>query len=752
MPFCALAQNTFPATGSWREHLPYNSATGVAASSNRIYAATPYSLFTVDPSTKEVSRLSRVSGLAETGIRTITFDPSSQKLFIAYTNSNIDVMDAAGMHNVPGLKRENIPGDKSIYHIYPDNTRAYLSTGLGVLVLNAEKYEILSSWFIGSNGAYVRTNGFTKANGFFYAATEEGLKKTSATGGNPADFRQWQNLSGANGLSAAPAKAVVTLNNRAVVLQNDSLFMENGASWNRFFANGWPIVSINVSQERLLVCQRTASGQSQVLVLGPDASVQRTLQRPGVISFPQQAVLKGDEVWVADLYGGLSKWTGNDAEVFKPNSPEGIASGEMTVYKDVLYAAAGTVNDSWNYQYDPNGIFRLKEGNWANINRFSYPVLDSLLDFITVAADPRDESVWAGSYGGGLAHIRDGQNITIYKQNSSLMAPIGDPGSYRVSGLAFDAQNNLWVSNFGAARPLHVRKADGTWTSFSLPFLLFANAVSQILIDEMGQKWIVSPMGNGLIVFDDNNTIDNLNDDKWRLYRAGAGNGNLPSSDVLSIARDKSGFIWVGTSDGMAVIQCPHEAMQGCEALLPVVKEGNFANYLFKGLQVRGIAVDGADRKWVATSNGAWLVNAAGDQVLEHFTEDNSPLLSNNVRSVTINGRTGEVFFATARGIVSYRAAATEAAEEKGNVLAFPNPVPPGYGGAIAIRGLPENGIFKITELNGRLVYQSRALGGQANWTGRDLKGNKAASGVYLVLTVDEFKTEKAVTKIVFIR
>ncbi|HEY0065896.1 MAG TPA: hypothetical protein VGB46_00990, partial [Flavisolibacter sp.] len=180
--------------------------------------------------------------------------------------------------------------------------------------------------------------------------------------------------------------------------------------------------------------------------------------------------------------------------------------------------------------------------------------------------------------------------------------------------------------------------------------------------------------------------------------------------------------------------------------------EGNFANYLFKGEQVRSIAVDGADRKWVATSGGAWLINPAGDVVLAHFTEDNSPLLSNDVKSIAINGRTGEVFFATGKGIISFRGTATEAEEEKGKVLVFPNPVPPGYEGQIAVRGLPANSIFKIAELNGRLVYQGRTLGGQAVWNGRDLKGNRAASGVYLVIVVDEQKREKEVGKIVLVR
>jgi hypothetical protein len=153
----------------------------------------------------------------------------------------------------------------------------------------------------------------------------------------------------------------------------------------------------------------------------------------------------------------------------------------------------------------------------------------------------------------------------------------------------------------------------------------------------------------------------------------------------------------------------------------------------------------------VATSSGVWLISRDGDKVLANYTETNSPLLSNDVKRVTIDGSTGEVYIATAKGLISFRGGATEYEETKSNVLVFPNPVPPEYNGSIGVRGLPENSIVKITETNGRLVYQTRSLGGQAVWNGRDYKGVKAATGVYLVIAVDETKVEKVVAKIVFI-
>jgi len=751
-----VGQNSFPPIGMWKEHLPYNSAIDVTAGDNKIYCATPFSLFTIDLADNSIERLSRVTGLAETGVSVIKYDETNHKLFIAYSNSNIDIIYRNDIFNIPDIKRENISGDKSVYNIYPLNGNYYLSTGLGIIVINGSRYEINDSWFIGNGGGHVKVNGFTSDGSNYYAATEEGLKRTAINTLNPANYLNWQLVSGTNGLAAGACNDVVVLNNKVVVLKNDSLLVLNGNNWNLFYYDGNKITGINSTGGKMGVCHHLTGPVSRVVVLNADGTVAKTIQQNGVTPLPRKAILYGGDYWIADQYNALSKFSSSSSTadaLYSPNSPEGIASGEMTEYNENFYATAGEVNDSWNYLYNGNGVYRYKNHEWKNFNRFHYPQLDSMLDFISVTLDRRDESVWAGSFGGGLLHIKPDESFQIFKQNY-LQQMQGDPGSYRVSGLQFDGNDNLWIANFGALQPLAVRKPDGSWKNFSLPFTLYGNTLSQVIVDDANQLWIVSPLGNGLICYDHGNSIDDLNDDHWKIYRSGSGNGNLPSNEIFCVAKDKSNFIWVGTDDGIGVIQCAESvfsASGGCEAVLPIVQQGNFAGYLFMGENVRSIGVDGADRKWIATRNGVWLISSGGEKVIYRFTEDNSPLLSNDVKKIAIDSKTGEVYFATLKGICSFRSTATEGGEINSNVLVFPNPVPPNYGGTIGIRGLAENSIVKITELDGRLVYQTRALGGQAVWDGRDYKGRKISSGVYLVLVSNDGKTEKTATKIVFI-
>jgi hypothetical protein len=181
------------------------------------------------------------------------------------------------------------------------------------------------------------------------------------------------------------------------------------------------------------------------------------------------------------------------------------------------------------------------------------------------------------------------------------------------------------------------------------------------------------------------------------------------------------------------------------------VQQDRFAGLLFQDEDVQCIAVDGANRKWVGTKNGLWLLSPEGDKIIYQFTQDNSPLLGNDIKKLAINPISGELFIASTNGICSFRSTATEGASTQENSLVFPNPVPAGFNGTIAIRGLTTNALVKITALNGQLVFQTRALGGEAIWDGKLSNGTKAASGVYLVIVRDDTGKEKIVTKIVLL-
>lgn len=740
-----------PAIGNWRDHLPYHQATQVINTPSRVWSATPFSVFFIDKDDNSIGRLSKVNGLHETGVQCIAWEASSDILIIGYTNSRVDIVEENQVSVIDGIRDAPYAGDKNIYHIFTAGELVYVSTGFGIVVIDIVKKEVRDTYIIGTNGDRVKVNALASDGAFLYAATAEGLKEAPVTGANLSDYRNWQLLSGTNGLPTGEVSRLASNPAGILAAVNDSLFSYSAGHASLLYSSVAHIRHVDVSGNNILL---STSSPSTVTILDLAGTVQSTLQNGNFIVAPAQATMADNAIWIADSARGLSKFDGGNFVSYAPSSPLAVADGDMNVYRGELWVAAGSVSSNWEPLLNKNGVFGFADGSWTNLNSSNTPAFDSLPDVVTVAVDPKDGSLWAGSFGGGLVNRLRTTEIMVYKQNSAIQPDIFSPLSYRVSGLAFDQQQNLWIANYGAPQSLVVHTADGAWQSFSIPFPLAENGISSIVVDDLGQVWLVATKGQGLVCYSPGASITNTSDDQWKWYRSGQNNGNLPDDNVLSIARDKNNFIWVGTAQGIGIIECPQLVFTsaGCNATLPVVQQDSFAGYLFRDEVVQAIAVDGADRKWIGTKNGVWLVSADGDKTIYRFTSDNSPLLANDVHHIDVDGNSGEVFFETSNGICSFRSTATEAGVPENTVLIFPNPVPPGYTGTIAIRGVANNAIVKITELNGRMVYQTRALGGQAVWNGKNYKNQQIASGVYLVLVANDSGAEKLATKIVVIK
>jgi ligand-binding sensor domain-containing protein len=300
-----------------------------------------------------------------------------------------------------------------------------------------------------------------------------------------------------------------------------------------------------------------------------------------------------------------------------------------------------------------------------------------------------------------------------------------------------------------------VRKTDGSWKSFNYENTISDILVSEIIVTQSNHKWVVLPNGNGLFVFDNNQTIDNENDDQYKKLNIVDENGKIITNRINSIAEDLNGEIWLGTDQGIIVYYNPSNVFGDdlFYARRIIVTIGDATDYLLKSEVINSIAVDGANRKWIGTeSSGVYLVSKDGTEELNHFTEENSPLLSNRIYDVEINHESGEVFFATDKGLVSYRGTATMGSDEFRDVYVYPNPVRETYSGDITIRGLVSDVNVKITDISGNLVYETTAEGGQATWNGKNFDGKRPSTGVYLVFCTNDDGSKTYISKLLFIK
>jgi len=180
----------------------------------------------------------------------------------------------------------------------------------------------------------------------------------------------------------------------------------------------------------------------------------------------------------------------------------------------------------------------------------------------------------------------------------------------------------------------------------------------------------------------------------------------------------------------------------------------DYVDYLLSGVNISHIAIDGGNRKWIATTGaGAYLISADNMTQIHNFTKENSKLISNSIYSIAINHQTGRTYFLTDIGLCSYLSDATESATEmsKDNVYAYPNPVTPDYTGLITIVGLSYNADIKIVSSNGALIAEGRSNGGSFTWDGKDKNGDRVASGVYMVIAATSEGKKGTVCKIAVI-
>ena len=240
--------------------------------------------------------------------------------------------------------------------------------------------------------------------------------------------------------------------------------------------------------------------------------------------------------------------------------------------------------------------------------------------------------------------------------------------------------------------------------------------------------------------------------------QTGTGNGNLPSNNVTAVAVDFDDEIWIGTEDGFVVLYNSAGVFGSTNvdaSRILVNFEGN-VEQLLDDTPISDIEIDGGNRKWIATaSTGIFLLSADGQEVITHFTKENSPLISDNILDMEFDYQTGELFIVTDIGLVSYRSDATQGDPEYSNVTVFPNPVKPDYFGPITIQGIRYDSDVKITDVAGNLVYQTTSNGGTATWNGKTLTGENVPGGIYMIWTATNEKKDgqnKKVAKVAVIR
>ena len=333
--------------------------------------------------------------------------------------------------------------------------------------------------------------------------------------------------------------------------------------------------------------------------------------------------------------------------------------------------------------------------------------------------------------------------LNILDMDLLTFSKVADSKIKQPKYLRADAQGKYWLADYQNGL---LSNLEGNYKSYSPTSLdtLYQTRKDSVVVDDGGNTWIRGSGFGGIIV---KNTAN-----QQKFITTGIGFGNLPSTNVKTLALDKDGQMWVGTDKGVVVFDSPASVFSGknFDAYTPVFERRR----LLGNETVTSIGIDGGNRKWMGTLNGIFLFNSDGTELITNFTEINSPLPSNNINYITPEPQSGNVFIRTSKGLVSYRGTATESTNSQldNTVKVFPNPVRPDFEGQIGIEGLVENAFVKITDVVGNLVYETRANGGTAVWNGKTLDGKKAETGVYLIFSANTKGEETLVSRLAVVK
>jgi ligand-binding sensor domain-containing protein len=736
----------------WEGYFSYNEIKDLTNSQVKIFAASENALFSKDLNTNNIKTTNTIDGLSGQTITAIYHSSTFNKTVIGYENGLMIIINEADgvMLNVVDIINKAIPSNiKKINHFTENDGVLYISCDFGIVQYKLATLEFGDTYFIGPAGQEIKVFQTTVFNNEIYAVTQyDGIRKASISNPNLIDFAQWQLFDGGywNGIT--------TFNNQIVGSNlNNRIYKHNGVSFDEIANIGQLVADIRATADGLIV-----TSLNRVYIynqsFGQIAQVQNTQVTEIPVTFSCATIIDG-VIYIGTYENGIVSSTLSNPTAFEFIMPNGPS-------KNNIFAIQTTTNDLWAvygdydifynpYPLDQYGISKYTETGWLNI---PYSEVLGAVSLVRIAVNPNDETqVYASSFHKGILKIENDIPSLLMDQTNSGLETLTFDGpaiSVRINGLVFDKSGNLWVANTKVKNGLKVLRTNGQWQSYNMENILddyIPSNLGKLVIDKNGTKWMATYL-DGVVAFNENANI-------FKKITFGEDVGNLPSKDVRALAIDNRGQVWIGTNKGLRMLSSigSYNSENQMKANPIIILEDEVPQELMYEQFITDIVVDGSNRKWIGTADsGVFLFSSDGQETIYQFTKDNSPLPSNVINDIDINGVTGEVFFATDKGMVSFKGTSTKPSDNLQDVYVYPNPVRPEFTGTVKISGLISSANVKITDIEGNLVYETTSIGGTIEWDTTAFGKYKVASGVYMIFIAAEDASETTVKKVMIIR
>lgn len=727
------AQNT---DTRWKDHFSYSSIRHIWEIDGLIYCSAENGLFTYNPQSGEIQKISKVTELNEVGISAFSYSSELDMLLIGYRAGEMDMIGPDETNNMLEIPlHQSYTGSKIVNHIYPEGNAAIISGEFGIATFSLENFEFMETTYFTQGGYSFGVKESTVLDGVIYTASDAGVF-IHPLNEFIANFSAWERQFA---IPNSPFQNVVNFQGNIFASTWNTVYRFDGNNWTQFgHYTDLMDITVNGNVMSMVSLNNVVNLNENFGVIDnvPFAQNIRTALRVGATTYG------------GSLFDGLL----NGNNKILPDGPYNNKSWKLTALKENLWISPGGMVNNNAPQFNNNGYFHFNGTIWKHVPSEN---MYNAKDVVDVEVNPNnlnevyvspwfEYTDWSAANRIGLMRMEN--NVV---QEHIVQTNTNPSGMWRVGGSTFDDQGNLWVgqsfvdTQFKTA--MMRRSPAGSWQAIDLNASVVGAGARKPIIYQ-GYAFMALPRKGGVKVTNMENVYS---------ISANTNSGHLPSNDVFAIAIDKDGFLWIGTDLGLRVLYNPIEEVQQdfFQAQPIIIEQDGIPEALFTDVQINDIEVDDSNQKWIATqTSGAYYVSEDGTQTIYHFTTSNSPLPSNSIYDIEVDSSTGVVYFATENGVVSFQSDAVEVGDSFGDVYAYPNPVRPGFNGNVTIRGLPNDADVRIVDVVGNLIFKTKSTGGSAVWDTKNMKGKSVASGIYLVLMTNKDASESKQTKIAIVR
>jgi ligand-binding sensor domain-containing protein len=713
--------------GTWKNYSSMKNVADLSVTGSHVWCATDGGVFAFNKKENSFQTFYKTDNLSSQFVSAIAIDSLKNNVWIGTEEGYVNIYDLSfgSIRKIYDINRSNFT-KKSISQIKVFGDTIALATEFGISLVNSVNLQFIETVTkFGSFTSSIPVYDIFYDKGFI-VSTSEGIAIQKTGARNLANPESWETYSKSL-INISRINRAFIFNNLITIATNKGFYQLNNNNWNKFLSVSDSIISVQVVNDNLYYLIK-----NKLMKYSPS---------PAVVEIFSNADYKftnfkiaGDSYFISSNNGLII-----DGEIILPNGPQSNSFQNMDIDNDGnLWVGSG--KDVYGV-----GFFKYDGNEWTNYNRNTLPSLLSN-SFHNVYAAP-DNTIYFLNWGRGFVRLKDNKFSNFYIDNTDLSGIPNSPTFLVIDDVIYDKNNNLWILNHWAsdANVLSVLTPDSIWHHYKLGSPLSPQVMElkdQLVIDNENTKWFVSISGTpGLYYFNDNNTLTNTDDDKWgRLTNA----EYFSSQSIQALAVDLNGELWVGTGLGVYVIPDPSKPTSRI-----------YSVFTLRQQTINCIAVDPINNKWIGTKQGLFVTTSDGSQLIAQFDNKNSPLPSDEIKSIAFDEETGIVYIGTDYGLSTLTTEFIKPNNKSSELFLYPNPfvIENGKENFLAIDRLFSDANIKIISVDGKLIDDFQTSGGRlAFWNGKNSSGDYVSSGIYLIIAYDIEGNKVLTSKVAVLR